>query len=120
MPTKPKKKVELVEPVDEPDVPETAGADALQAEVADEPQTVEYDGHQYTILVQVDQDIDLIESLAAFAAGNGLHLPGIVETVLGAEQYAQFKDRYRDPETGRTPYKPLRELFNVLDAALGE
>lgn len=107
--------VEAVEPDENP-----VATDAVKAEADGEILAVEYDGATYRILTDLNEDIELVEAFAAYNAGDGLQLPGILEALLGADQYAELKDRYADPETGRTPYVPLQKVFLALDRAMGK
>lgn len=94
--------------------------DAVKAEANDSRQVVPYEGVDYTLVVSVIDDFDLVEDLAAYDAGNGLKLPGILEALLGPKQYAEAKARFADPETGRTPFAAMQRLFQALDSAMGK
>jgi DNA topoisomerase IB len=95
-----------------------AATHALKAEAEDTDLTVEFEEHTYTIVYR-GPDVELYEDLQTFNDGDPLVIPRIVKRFLGAEQYDDFKDRYRD-ENGNVPLKPLVALFWVINGALGE
>lgn len=102
---------------------EKVGALASAAEEAGEPSgppSVEYEGKTYDIDPDATGDVELIEALAELDEGNQLVLPRIVRSLIGDDQYADFKNAARDAATGRVPMAKLREFFREIDSALGE
>lgn len=96
-----------------------AEAQAAVAEAAGAPRTVEYDGVTYVVSAEL-ADLELMDDIANMADGRWSLVGRIVRKLIGAEQYEQFKMKYRDPATGVVSNAPAIELFNKIDASLGE
>ena len=90
---------------------------AVKAEAKGEDLVVSYNGVDYTIDRDVVDDVEFFE-LVAEMDSKPYMLTKVVETLLGAEQYAAFKDANRN-DRGRVPIDCLAEFFNAADAMAG-
>lgn len=103
-----------VEPI-EPE-PET---DAAKAEAKGAALVIEHEGVTFTMDREVLDDVELIERIGDFTDGQYSLLPSIMRAMLGREQWEAFKIAHRG-EDGRIPTDAMDQLFNALNAALGE
>ena len=89
----------------------------LKADATEESVGIDFKGQSYAIDADVFTDVEVLELLADMQENN-LLLPRAVRTILGDEQWAAFKAANRN-EKGRVPVDLLGELFEVMDAAVG-
>ena len=89
----------------------------MKAEATGGSIAVDFKGQRYTIDADVFEDVEVIELLGDMQ-DNHMLLPRAVRTILGAEQWAAFKEANRN-EKGRIPVDLVGELFEVMDAAVG-
>lgn len=80
--------------------------------------SVEYAGDTYTFERDAFDDVELLE-LIADLIDNGVKLPQVVRTILGPDQWEQFKNTNRDKK-GRVPSEHLQALFGLIDEAAGK
>jgi sulfur carrier protein ThiS len=88
-----------------------------KAEARDESVAVEFNGQTYELDNELFNDVEILEMIGDMEE-NPLLLPKLVRTILGPEQWAAFKDANRN-EKGRVPGERLNELFEAMDAAVG-
>jgi len=91
---------------------------AARAEAQGEDITFVHDGVTYTIERDVVDDVEILELIGDMTT-NPILLPKVVRTMLGAAQWAAFKDSHRNAK-GRVPSDELRGLFEAIDDAAGK
>lgn len=84
-----------------------------EAEPNTEPISFEHDGETYTIAADAVNDLELLEDFE-----DGKNLSGI-RRLLGAEQWARFKDSARDG-AGRVPAEAAEPFLDKLQEVLGQ
>lgn len=89
--------------------------DHLKAEAAQEPQdsTFEYDGEEYVI------EAANLNNLELFEAVEDEQYIKATRGFIGREQWARFKDKYRDDQ-GRVPMEPLEGFLEAMMKAVGQ
>ncbi len=88
-------------------------------EAQGKPVRFEFEGHTYEIDPDVADDIELMELMADMEAGRPQLLPVVLRQLVGADQWAAFKDRSRG-KSGRVRNKTAVDFFTAADDALGE
>jgi len=91
---------------------------AAKAEAKGEDIAFDHDGVTYTIERDVVDDVEILELIGDMTT-NPILLPKVVRTMLGAIQWAAFKDAHRNAK-GRVPSDQLRGLFEAIDDAAGK
>lgn len=76
--------------------------------------TFEYDGETYTI------DEDAVDNLELFEAIEDEKYLTAARGFVGRDQWQRFKDRYRDPVTGRVPMEPVQGFLQTMMEAIGQ
>jgi hypothetical protein len=93
---------------------------AAEAEATDSPLEVEHSGVTYLVDPDAYNNMDMVELLDQINLGHLTVLPRMLRLLIGPDQYTEFKDANRDPDTGIAPSQPLWDLFHKIDTALGE
>jgi hypothetical protein len=91
---------------------------AVKAEANGDDITFTHDGADYTLERDVVDDVETLELIGDMQS-SPVMMPKVVRTMLGAAQWAAFKDSHRNAK-GRIPSDELRRLFESIDDAAGK